>query len=180
MKTIVTLLLLLRVVISTDAQVLKGKVFGKKEIEKEILPGASVHWLSTTIGATANENGLFSIETSGISDKRLVISFVGFISDTLSITNQTYVTAILVGTKELKQVEVTDKISTAYISSINSIKTEVITQSELKKAACCDLAGCFETQASVQPQTTNVITNSKELRILGLSEIGRASLGKEC
>lgn len=171
MKTIVTLLLLLKVVISADAQVLKGKVFGKMEIEKEILPGASVYWLGTTIGATANENGLFAIETSGISDKRLVISFVGFISDTLSITNQTYLTATLIGTKELKQVEVTDKISTAYISSINSIKTEVITQGELKKAACCDLAGCFETQASVQPQTTNVITNSKELRILGLSGV---------
>src|SRR5687767_2624918 len=58
----------------------------------------------------------------------------------------------------------------SYISS-NPIKTEVISSLELKKAACCDLAGCFETQASVQPQTTNIITNSKELRILGLSGI---------
>jgi outer membrane receptor for ferrienterochelin and colicin len=33
------------------------------------------------------------------------------------------------------------------------------------------LAGCFETQTTVQPQTTNVITNSKELRILGLSGV---------
>lgn len=41
----------------------------------------------------------------------------------------------------------------------------------MRKAACCDLAGCFETQTTVQPQTTNVITNSKELRILGLSGV---------
>ena len=47
-----------------------------------------------------------------------------------------------------------------YISSINPIKTEVITKTELTKAACCDLAGCFETQGMVQ-----AVTNSKELRI---------------
>jgi len=34
-----------------------------------------------------------------------------------------------------------------------------------------DLAGCFETQSTVQPQTTNILTNAKELRILGLSGV---------
>ncbi len=48
---------------------------------------------------------------------------------------------------------------------------EIIDQGELKKSACCDLAGCFENQSTVQPMTTNVITNSKELRILGLSGV---------
>ena len=52
-----------------------------------------------------------------------------------------------------------------------TIKTEIITSGELKKAACCDLAGCFETQGTVQPMTTNIITNAKELRILGLSGV---------
>lgn len=57
------------------------------------------------------------------------------------------------------------------ISNINPIKTEQITQTSLKQAACCDLAGCFGGQTSVQPHTTNVITNAKELRILGLSGV---------
>lgn len=52
-----------------------------------------------------------------------------------------------------------------------TMKTEIITAGELKKAACCDLAGCFETQGTVQPMTTNIITNAKELRILGLSGV---------
>lgn len=52
-----------------------------------------------------------------------------------------------------------------------TMKTEIITSGELKKAACCDLAGCFETQGTVQPMTTNIITNAKELRILGLSGV---------
>lgn len=51
------------------------------------------------------------------------------------------------------------------------IGMEIIDQHELKKSACCDLAGCFENQSTVQSMTTNVITNSKELRILGLSGV---------
>ena len=31
-------------------------------------------------------------------------------------------------------------------------------EKELTKAACCDLAGCFETQISVESKTTNIIT----------------------
>ena len=33
-----------------------------------------------------------------------------------------------------------------YISELNPIKSESITTGELRKAACCDLAGCFGTQ----------------------------------
>ena len=68
-------------------------------------------------------------------------------------------------------VEVSARKPGIYISVLQPVKTEVITQTELKKAACCDLAGCFETQGTVQPQTTNVVTNSRELRILGLSGV---------
>ena len=73
--------------------------------------------------------------------------------------------------KTLGEVIVQPRQPGVIISDKSAIKTEQITQTELKKAACCDLAGCFETQTTVQPQTTNVIVNSKELRILGLSGV---------
>ncbi len=73
--------------------------------------------------------------------------------------------------KTLSEVVVESQRPGVILSDTKSIKTEQITQTELRKAACCDLAGCFETQTTVQPQTTNVITNSKELRILGLSGV---------
>jgi len=57
------------------------------------------------------------------------------------------------------------------ISNIKAIKSEQITQTSLRQAACCDLAGCFGGQSTVTPQTTNVVTNAKELRILGLSGV---------
>jgi outer membrane receptor for ferrienterochelin and colicins len=171
MKAIVTIFFLWAAGNSLHGQTLKGKVFGKQESNKKILPGASVNWIGTSLGSIANENAVFEIKLANIKDKRLIVSFVGYDTDTLNITDQTYITITLKGSKQLGEVTVTDDKSSHYISKLNPIKTEVITHKELTKSACCDLAGCFETQGTVQPQTTNVIANSKELRILGLSGV---------
>lgn len=113
---------------------------------------------------TSNESGTFqylSINNTSDSYKSLNTDFV---LDTLIIINSESV--------ELRFTS-TQKISGAGIKASKpaQIGTDKIDQVELKKSACCDLAGCFETQGSVQPMTTNVITNSKELRILGLSGV---------
>jgi outer membrane cobalamin receptor len=133
--------------------------------------GATIYWIGSNIGASTGEKGLFEITSKHTGNSKLVASFVGYISDTIEITNQSFVEFKLIEVKPLNDVVVQGKRNGIIISNISPIKTEIITQSELKKAACCDLAGCFETQATVQPQTTNVITNSKELRILGISGV---------
>lgn len=172
MKKAILALFLLSFGATSSAQTLRGKIFGKGEAEKEILPGATVAWAGTDIGAAANENGVFEISTQGIADKRLVASYLGFRTDTIRVDGQTYISITLEPAGVLLNgITVTGESPGAYISSLSTVKMEVITQKELTKAACCDLAGCFETQATVQPQTTNVVTNSKELRILGLSGV---------
>lgn len=135
------------------------------------LTGASVYWLETNIGTSTNNQGEFKISTGESSQKMLIASYVGFIPDTIEIIHQTFVKFKLSESKTLGEIVVEAQKDGVMISSLTPIKTEQITQTELRKAACCDLAGCFETQSSVQPQTTNVITNSKELRILGLSGV---------
>lgn len=73
--------------------------------------------------------------------------------------------------KELKTIVISER-RTGITLDRNAVKAmQVIDAAELKKAACCDLSGCFETSLSVQPQVTNVLTRAKELRILGLSGI---------
>jgi len=150
------------------AQTILGKVTNSK---KKPMIGATIYWIGSNIGASTGEKGLFEITSKHTGNSKLVASFVGYISDTIEITNQSFVEFKLIEVKPLNDVVVQGKRNGIIISNISPIKTEVITQSELKKAACCDLAGCFETQATVQPQTTNVITNSKELRILGISGV---------
>jgi len=142
--------------------------------EKTFLPSAIIRAVAAPQTATAtNENGVFSLELdSTVTDRRLAISAAGFKSDTVDAAGKTYLSITLQeeAARTIGGVTVTDSRGT-YISTLSATNTEVITQRELTKAACCDLAGCFGTQASVQPQTTNVVTNAQELRILGLSGV---------
>ena len=136
------------------------------------LIGANVQWINTNIGVSTNSNGDFSISKKNIVDKRLIISFIGFENDTISITDSTNDLIIkLKPSNDLQAVDLTEDIEGIYIDRNKPIKTEIITKEELTKAACCDLAGCFETQISVEPKTTNIITNTKEISILGLSGV---------
>jgi outer membrane receptor for ferrienterochelin and colicins len=151
-----------------SAQMLTGKVRNDK---KEPLVGASVYWLGTTIGVVTGNQGEFEISARGIANKKLIASFVGHAADTMLIGHEFYVEFKLRETKTLGEVVVQERKDGVIISSFRPAKTEQITQVELKKAACCDLAGCFETQTTIQPQITNVVTNAKELRILGLSGV---------
>jgi outer membrane receptor for ferrienterochelin and colicins len=139
--------------------------------KSEPIEGAQVFWLGATQSVSTNSKGRFEILAANPVSPKLIASFVGYLADTIEISGISFVEFRLKQNLSLKEVEISEKRDGIYISDINPIKTEQITQTELTKAACCDLAGCFETQTTVQPQTTNVITNSKELRILGLSGV---------
>ncbi|MET6996770.1 TonB-dependent receptor [Chitinophaga defluvii] len=171
MKAAIAALLLLLLSLSLSAQTLKGKLFGMQGGVREILPGGMLRWIGTGVVAVVNENGVFELPVQDVTDRRLVASHPGFVTDTIMVEEKTYLSIVLSkAATELAGITVTDRAG-AYISSLGVAKTEVINQKELSKAACCDLAGCFGTQASVQPQTTNVVTNAQELRILGLSGV---------
>ena len=150
------------------AQSVRGTV---TDSNTEPLLGATVVWVGTTNGTSTDANGTFELSAIGIEDKRLIVSFVGYRDDTVQVGARTTVDVQLTASNTLNEVKVTGEREGIYISSADPIKTEVITQDELTKAACCDLAGCFDTQGSVQPTTTNIVTNAKELRILGLSGV---------
>ncbi len=137
----------------------------------EALIGANVYWLSTNKGVSTGLEGEFNISTEGITSNYLIASYIGYQSDTLDISNQDMISFNLVSINTLNEVLVKGQRDGVSISDLNPIKTEQLNQVELGKAACCDLAGCFGTQTTVKAHTTNVITNSKELRILGLSGV---------
>jgi outer membrane receptor for ferrienterochelin and colicin len=135
------------------------------------LVGAQVYWANESIGVLTDANGRFVIEAIGTEKLELVARFVGYSPDTLLVAAGFDCTYYLSSFADLEEVEIIERGDGVVLSNLNTIKTEVITQGELRKAACCDLAGCFETQTTVQPQVTNVLTNAKELRILGVSGV---------
>ncbi len=166
MKYILILCLLLPT--SLLAQNIIGKVTNQND---EPLVGASVYWEGTKVGSVTNADGDYELTTKGSGDKMLIATYVGHRADTIKHTNQTKINFSLEESQTLDEVVVKGNREGVLISSSKAIKTEQLTQTELGKSACCDLAGCFETQTTIQPQTTNVITNAKELRILGLSGV---------
>ncbi len=137
----------------------------------ELLVGASVFWLGTTTGTTTDLDGSFELPPTSQTDPMLVVTYVGYQADTLAVSGTAVLDIQLAELNALAEVVVTEQEQGSFVSTINPVKTEVITQKELGRSACCDLAGCFNTQASVKPNTTNVVTNAKELRILGLSGV---------
>jgi outer membrane receptor for ferrienterochelin and colicins len=167
MKKVFLIVVLLLPVIHFS-QTIKGKVIDSK---KEALIGANVYWSNSSIAASTNEQGSFEIAIPDSGSKKLIATYIGYQSDTIVITTQTFVSFKLKDSKTLAEIVVVGEKDGITLSSKSTEKLEIIGQGELKKSACCDLAGCFETQSSIQPHTTNVITNSKELRILGLSGV---------
>lgn len=151
-----------------NAQVINGKVTNTK---KEPLTGVSVHWSDTTLQTLTDSTGKFQIGFINNPTSKLIFSLNNYEPDTLTANSNATLEIRLKKVKALHEVAVEGQRPGTFISSLFAQKMEIITPVELKKAACCDLAGCFETQASVDPQTTNVITNSKELRLLGISGI---------
>lgn len=161
------ILLLLMNFPCAEAQQIKGRVTDNKGLS---IPGATVIAMEAAQKAVCDDSGYFSMALSRETSPTLIVSAAGYKTDTLKIDASGQINIRLLPSNALKEVVVTGNRNSSFISR-DPIKTEVITSSELTKAACCDLAGCFETQATVQPQTTNIITNAKELRILGLSGI---------
>ncbi len=153
------------------AQMFFGQVTDAKNVP---LPGAIVIWAGTSIGARTNDKGEFALPLplDTLQKPLRMAATFGAVRDTFLIDDWvSYWTLAMSANVTLQEVTVRDEVSGAYISVLQPIKTEVINRAELRKAACCDLAGCFETQSTVQPTTTNILTNAKELRILGLSGV---------
>jgi hypothetical protein len=152
--------------LSAQAQLVNGVIKGA---DLQPLEGAKVYWLGTEIGVLTDSAGYFSLNYLGNNDHRLVIQTVGYKNDTLEGPFEGIVEVVMEPI-QTQTVEIEGERSGIYLG-MNAHKTEVITRTELEKDACCDLAGCFNTQASVEARTTNIITNSKELQILGLSGV---------
>lgn len=154
-----------------DAQYLYGRLI---DAGSSALPGAVLAWSGTSIGAQTDDAGEFAIPLPADTTAkplRLVAIYSG-IRDTFLLDDcSVYWELALSVAIQMQEVTVRDEVTGAYISVLQPIKTEVINRGELRKAACCDLAGCFETQSTVQPTTTNILTNARELRILGLSGV---------
>lgn len=151
-----------------QGKTLKGVIYEEAaDNTKTTLPYVNVHWAGTQVGVSSNHNGIFEIPYEKEYTK-LVISFVGFVTDTLEIGNNKDIDVVLRNLKTLEAVEIIYRRRGTEISMLNPINVQNINKKELRKAACCNLAESFETNASVDASYTNAITGRQQIKMLGL------------
>ena len=132
---------------------------------------ANIHWLEdAAVNARSDASGVFKIDHEAHL-KRLVISYAGLQPDTLEITDPDEIVVVTAKDNVLAEITVSARRSSNYISALSPTRLEVLTGQELFKAACCDLSESFETNASVDVVSSDAVTGSKQIQMLGLSGI---------
>lgn len=157
-------------VVSAWAQKLTGTVYDRQS--REPLPGAVVFWLNSTTGTTTDAEGRFLLKEPDRLPANLVISYVGYTNDTLSVQSMAEPIRVeLSSSIEIDAVEIEAERDVFSMSATTKLNTESINRAVLRKAACCNLSESFETTASVDVVLNDAITGTRKIQMLGLDGI---------
>lgn len=148
---------------------LHGIVYGTDaEGKKEKLANATIFWLGTQTGTFSDKSGHFVIKRESNSEQ-LVVRYVGYRSDTIKVAKeQSFLEVILNADFTTDEIKVTGRQEATIISTLEPVKTEVITTRGLQKAACCNLSESFQTNPTVDVSYNDAITGAKQIKLLGL------------
>ena len=147
---------------------LKGIVLESINGKEIPLQGANVYWLDSSVGTITAEDGTFTLPYK-FSYNKLVISYVGFKTETLDINQNTYIKQILQGSDELDVVEIRSRKQATRKSYLTATNTFTVTSDELLKAACCNLSESFETNPSIDVNFADAISGTRQIKMLGLN-----------
>jgi len=144
----------------------------KDETTKEPLIGATAIIKGTTIGATANIDGLLTIKNFPTGNQVVVFSFIGYESEskTVNATPNDTITVFLSPGEELEEVVVSATRSSRTIDEIPT-RTEVIAAEELGEKAIMNstnIAMILRESTGIQIQQTSANSANQSLRIQGL------------
>ncbi|GMN07043.1 TonB-dependent receptor plug domain-containing protein [Croceitalea sp. MTPC5] len=132
------------------------------------LNGANVYWLNSPIGTITKKNGVFSIPFESKYNK-LVISYIGFTTDTLTITEPTEIKHWLKPENQLDEVIVEQKREAVQKTFFAAQNVVTVNSAELLKAACCNLSESFETNPAIDVNFNDALTGTKQIQMLGLT-----------
>ncbi len=149
-------------------EILTGMIMDKNNPKDNLgVYGANVFWLNTSIGATTDEKGWFKIPYQK-NYKKLVVSYVGYKTDTLTISDLKPIHHFITLENELEEVTLKSKKKATQRSFIQTKNVFTVNSAELLKAACCNLAESFETNPSIDVNFSDALTGTRQIQMLGL------------
>lgn len=162
-------ILLLIPILSFSQTTLKGMIMDKENPKDNLgVYGVNVHWLGTKIGVVTNEKGWFTIPYK-TSYKKIVISHVGYKTDTITITSLKPIRHFIIAENELDEVVISSKKRAIQKSFLQTQNVFTVNSDELLKAACCNLSESFETNPSIDVSFSDALTGTKQIQMLGLT-----------
>ncbi|ADV50397.1 TonB-dependent receptor [Cellulophaga algicola DSM 14237] len=132
------------------------------------LEDVHITWAETTIGTLSNKDGEFSLAYTATHTK-LVFSYVGYVSDTITVNRPHLGKIYLQPNIALEEVVVKRKINSIQKSLFNPQNTVNVDSREMLKAACCNLSESFETNPSVDVSISDGISGAKQIQMLGMN-----------
>lgn len=152
----------------TNAQEqIKGIVLESSSSNESPLPGANVYWLNSTVGTITNDDGTFSLPYK-FSYTKLVVSYIGFKTDTITVSENKFIKHVLQASDELDTVTVTSRKQATSKSYLKATNTLFVSSDELLKAACCNLSESFETNPSIDVNFADAVSGTRQIKMLGL------------
>src|SRR5690554_633889 len=156
-------------IISFSQEKINGMIMEVNEDNKHIpVTGANVYWLNTTVGTVTDFDGKFTIPYKN-DYKKLVVSYVGYKTNTISIKSTDHIHHLLEPTSSLKEVVLTSRKQATAKSYLQSQNVMNISSDELLKAACCNLSESFETNPSIDVNFADAVSGTKQIKMLGLT-----------
>ena len=147
---------------------LKGMIMDQENPKNNTgVAGATVNWLNTNVGAITNEKGWFTIPFKK-EYKKLVISYIGYKTDTIVVKDLTPIHHFIITENELKGITIRSKRDAVQKSLYATANTFTVNNDELLKAACCNLAESFETNPSIDISFSDALTGTRQIQMLGL------------
>ena len=147
---------------------LKGMIMDQENPKDNLgVAGATVNWLNTNIGTITNEKGWFTIPFKK-EYKKLVISYIGYKTDTIIVRDLTPIHHFITIENELKGITIRSKRDAVQKSLFATANTFTVNNDELLKAACCNLAESFETNPSIDVSFSDALTGTRQIQMLGL------------
>ncbi|SHI66858.1 TonB-dependent receptor [Flavobacterium haoranii] len=165
MKHTLSVLLFFMVFFANAQDIIKGKVV---DTNNQPLLGANVFWQNTSIGASTDVNGEFSISKTDLTNS-LLVSYIGFKTQKVEILNSEFVTVVLEEVTNLNEVTVTKTQKSTEHSLIQATNVQKMGSKELLKAACCNLSESFSTNPSIDVNFSDAVTGNRQIKMLGLT-----------